>query len=264
MSATSIQFIGLFVVMMNSGAGLHIILPHFPETVFANHVSVIQFDPNQVKSISWPGVISCGPNGSLQCAPVDLETITFSGAIDPAPVDVIGNISHLRCCCASMTDILAKYKDPAASGKLSAHIFVDRGVAQALPDPNGRTDTWVTMHSTSSTGITLRASSGSTSLNIVFNAGAQFQILNTILDSTSPSPTVPPHFLAYYLMGVGSSSCTSLPTDGPPCAPRATECVAPKVKQSASIRRGAATQSNKTIHATTLETDPNCSNSHWP
>ncbi len=34
MSVTSIQFIGLFVVMMNSGAGLHILLPHFPGTPF--------------------------------------------------------------------------------------------------------------------------------------------------------------------------------------------------------------------------------------
>lgn len=260
MSVTSIQFIGLFVVMMNSGAGLHILLPHFPGTPYEEHVSVIQFDPNQVASFSWSGVTNCGPNGSLRCAPIDLETITFSGALDPAPVDIIGNISHLRCCCASMTDILPKYKDPAATGKLSAHIFVGQGIAEAITGADGRTDTWVTMHSTASTGITLHAGSGATSPNIVFNAGAQFVISNTTTPSTSS-----PHFLAYYLMGVGSSECTSVPTDGPPCAPRSTECAAlPKVKNSAGTRRKATATSIKKLHSTPLETDPNCSNSHWP
>jgi hypothetical protein len=263
MSATSIQFIGLFVVMMNSGAGLHILLPHFPGTPFEEHVSVIQFDPNQVASLSWPGVTNCGLNGSLRCAPIDLETITFSGALDPAPVDIIGKISHLRCCCPSMTDILPKYKDPAATGKQSAHIFVGQGIAEAITGTDGRTDTWVTMHSTTSAGITLHGGSGTTSPNIVFNSGAQFTILNT----TTPSESAPPHFLAYYLMGVGSSECTSVPTDGPPCAPRATECAAvpkPKVMNSASTRRKAIATSIKKVHPITLETDPNCSNSHWP
>jgi len=207
MSVTSIQFIGLFVVIMNSGAGLHILLPHFPGTPFADHVSVIQFNPAQVSSSSWPGVTACGPDGTLRCAPIDLETITFTGAIDPAPVDIIGSIPHLRCCCASMTDILTKYKDPAATGKLSAHIFVEQGVAEALTGANGRTDTWVTMHSADPSGITLRGIAGTSSFNIVFNAGAQFAIMNDATSATTP------HFLAYYLMGVGSSSCTSVPSD---------------------------------------------------
>src|SRR3954465_7448212 len=82
MSVTSIQFIGLFVVMMNSGTGLHILLPHFPGTPYANHVSVIQYSPDQVSSATWPGVTPCGPNDSMRCAPVSTETITFGGATD--------------------------------------------------------------------------------------------------------------------------------------------------------------------------------------
>ncbi|HEX3579313.1 MAG TPA: hypothetical protein VHY33_12185 [Thermoanaerobaculia bacterium] len=259
MSVTSIQFIGLFVVMMNSGAGLHILLPHFPGTPFENHVSVIQYDPNQVSSASWPGITSCGPNDSLRCAPIDLETITFSGATDPAPVDVIGSISHLRCCCAPMTDILPKYKDPAATGKLSAHIFLEKGIAEAITNGNSRTDTWITMHSTDTAGITLIGNTGSSSFNIVFKPAAQFQVLN----STVSTSTTPPHFLAYYLMGSGSSSCTSLPADGPPCAPRATECVLPR-KQStkAAARRRVALK--RPVKVSPLEVDSECSNSHWP
>ena len=264
MSVTSIQFIGLFVVIMNSGSGLHILLPHFPDTPFADHVSVIQYNPTQVSSSSWPGATACGSDGSLRCVPIDLETITFSGAADPAPVDIIGSIPHLRCCCASMTDILTKYKDPAATGKLSAHIFVERGIAEAITGSDGRTDTWVTMHSLNSAGITLHGSAGSSSFDIVFNAGAQF----TILNNTVSTPTTPPHFLAYYLMGVGSKSCTSVPSDGPPCAPQATECVIPKAtakKQvTAARRRPVAPQAIKKPRLVALEVDSNCSNTHWP
>jgi hypothetical protein len=253
MSVTSIQFIGLFVVMMNSGAGLHILLPHFPGTPYAAHTSVIQYDPNQVSSATWPGVAICGPNGSFRCAPINVETITFSGAIDPAPVDIVGSISHLRCCCASMTDLLPKYKDPSAAGKLSAHIFVGLGVAEAIAAGNGRVDTWVTMHSINPTGITMTANAGkSGSFNIVFKPGAQFTILNT---TSNMLPTS--HFLAYYLMGTGSSGCTAIPTDGPPCAPQTMECPIPKKSASTATKRSVK-------KVTVQDVDENCANSHFP
>lgn len=253
MSVTSIQFIGLFVVMMNSGSGLHILLPHFPGTVYASHTSVIQYSPDQVTSSTWPGVAICGPSGSLRCAPINVETITFTGAIDPPPVDIIGAISHLRCCCASMTDILPKYKDPSASGKLSAHIFVGLGIAEAIAAGNGRVDTWVTMHSVNPTGITMTANAGtSASFNIVFKPGAQFSILNS---ATTPSTSG--DFRAYYLMGIGSSGCTSVPSDGPPCAPQTTECVILKKPGSSLTKRSV----KKVLP---LDVDENCANSHWP
>jgi hypothetical protein len=253
MSVTSIQFIGLIVVMMNTGAGLHILVPHFPGTPYADHTSVVQYDPNQVTSTTWPGVVSCGPNGSLRCAPINVETITFSGAIDPPPVDILGPISHLRCCCASMIDLLPKYKDPNATGKLSAHIFVGLGVAEAIAAENGRVDTWVTMHSVKTTGITMTANAGSSSsFNIAFKPGAQFTILNTMSDTLLTS-----HFLAYYLMGIGSSNCTAVPTDGPPCAPRTTECILPKRTVTAAASRPVKKVTPKVI-------DENCANSHFP
>ena len=253
MSVTSIQFIGLFVVMMNTGAGLHILVPHFPGTPYADHTSVVQYDPNQVASITWPGIVSCGPSGSLRCAPINIETITFSGAIDPAPVDIVGAISHLRCCCASMIDLLPKYKDPNASGKLSAHIFVGLGVAEAIAAEKGRVDTWVTMHSLNPTGITMTANAGtSSSFKIAFKPGAQFTILNTTSDTLLTS-----HFLAYYLMGIGSSDCTAVPSGGGQCAPRTTECMVPK-----RAVRAAATQSPKKVMPKL--TDENCANTHFP
>jgi hypothetical protein len=253
MSVTSIQFIGLFVVMMNTGAGLHILVPHFPDTPYANHTSIVQYDPSQVTSATWPGVVTCGPKGSLRCAPINIETITFSGAIDPPPVDIVGAIPHLRCCCASMTDILPKYKDPNASGKLAAHIFVGLGVAEAIPAKNGRVDTWVTMHSVSPTGITMTANAGSIgSFNIVFKPGAQFSILNTTSETLLTS-----HFPAYYLMGVGSSDCTAVPTDGSLCAPRTTECALSKRTVTA-----AATRSVKKVNP--LDVNEDCANSHFP
>jgi len=259
MSVTSIQFIGLFVVMMNSGAGIHILLPHFPGTPFADHVSAIQYDPTQVASITWPGATACGPTGSLRCVPINLETITFAGAVDPSTTDVVGAIPHLRCCCSSMTDILPKYKDPTATGKLSAHIFVAQGVAEAITDPNGRTDTWVTMHSTGLVGITLTANAGTAgSVNIVFKPGATFAIMNT-MPSTE---TTPPHFLAYYLMGVGSSTCTSLPSGGPPCAAQTTECSILK-KQTTKALTPSLKKGSRVV-ATVTELDMDCSNSHFP
>lgn len=265
MSLTSIQFIGLFVVMMNSGAGLHILLPHFPGTPYADHTSVIQYNPDQVSTATWPGVTACGPNNSLRCAPIAVETITFLGASDPSPKDIIGDIPHLRCCCASMTDIFAKYKDPTATGKVSAHLFITQGVAEAITGANGRTDTWVTMHSVDPTGITVAANDGSTSFTIVFKPGAQFAILNSVPGTS----TAPQHFLAYYLMGVGSSSCTSVPSNGPPCAPRATECVVSKItsrKQSstAAKRRSVGTKSIGRLTPRPMSFDSDCSNTHWP
>jgi hypothetical protein len=262
MSVTSIQFIGLFVVMMNSGAGLHIVLPHFPDTPFADHISVIQYTPEQVVSTSWPGVTACGPNDSLRCAPIDVETITFSGASDPAPTDIIGAMPHLRCCCQSMTDILAKYKDPKATGKLSAHIFIERGIAEAITASNGRVDTWVTEHSADPAGITLTGTNASGSFNIVFKPGAQFMILNSM-----PESPAMPHFLAYYLMGVGSDKCTSTPTSDSACAPRLTECVIRKAVASTARKPAVKPPSGASPvrkHVSPLESTGDCSNSHWP
>jgi hypothetical protein len=263
MSVTSIQFIGLFVVMMNTGAGLHILLPHFPGTPYANHTSVIQYAPQQVVSTSWPNVAACGPNGSLRCAPIDIETITFSGATDPPPTDIIGDIPHLRCCCQSMSDILAKYKDPTAAGKLSAHIFIEHGIVEAITSTTGRVDTWVTAHSVDPSGITLAAKNANGSFNIVFRPGAQFSILNSM-----PEDPASPHFLAYYLMGTGSANCTSTPTNDAACVPRATECAFRKAvatTQRKSPSKAAAIGS-KTRHTgvSVMETTIDCSNTHWP
>lgn len=264
MSITSIQFIGLFVVIMNSGAGLHILLPHFPDTPYADHTSVIQYAPEQVVSASWPGVTACGPNGSLRCAPIDIETITFSGASDPPPTDVIGNIPHLRCCCPSMTDILPKYKDPKAAGKVAAHIFIERGIAEAIAATNGRVDTWVTEHTLDTSGITVTGNNASGSFNIVFKAGAQFSILNSM-----PESPAMPHFLAYYLMGVGSANCTSTPTNDAACAPRATECVVLRKSVATTARKPAVKPTPIIPRAprkglSILEATVDCSNSHWP
>jgi hypothetical protein len=266
MSVTSIQFIGLFVVMMNSGAGLHIVLPHFPGTPFADHVSMIQYDPNQIVTTTWPGIAECGPNNSLRCASINLETITFSGATDPAPTDILGAMPHLRCCCTSMSDILAKYKDPNATGKVASHIFVAQGIAEAITDDTGRTDTWVTMHSVDPVGITLTASAGTEgSFSIVFKPGAQFTIQNSVSTPTTSSR----HFVAYYLMGIGSSGCTSVPSDGAPCAPRATECVVSKTSakkqvKSASQAKSMSTAAIHPLHVQRASIDSDCSNSHWP
>ncbi|HSY50580.1 MAG TPA: hypothetical protein VLC46_17375 [Thermoanaerobaculia bacterium] len=285
MSVTSIQFVGLFVVMMNSGAGLHILLPHFPDSPYADHVSVIQYDPAQVSSLTWPGVTTCGPSGSLRCAPIDVETITFSGATDPSPSDIIGAIPHLQCCCPSMTDILSTYKDPNATGKLSAHIFVTQGVAEAITNSDGRTDTWVTMHSSDPAGITLTANAGTTgAVNIVFVPGAQFSILNSAISTE----TTPPHFLAYYLMGVGSSDCTAVPSDGPPCA-ASTGCTPAKKKSVKTAKPSVSTKPSVNAAKPSASTKPvvkaakpsvntkqppiptsirdlgvDCSNSHFP
>jgi hypothetical protein len=264
MSATSIQFIGLFVVMMNGSAGLHILLPHFPGTPYADHVSVIQYSPDQVSSTTWPGSAACAWNASLQCAPIAVETIAFSGASDPTPPDIIGNISHLTCCCASMTDILPKYKDPIAADKLSAHLFVDHGVAEAIAASNGRIDTWVTMHTIDPAGITVTGSNGTSTFNIVFRSGARFAILNSI----PPTPDGPNHFLAYYLMGVGSSTCTAVPTDGPPCAPNATACpVLRNVLKAAKAAPPKKTKSHakrRILVPKILAVDLDCANSHFP
>lgn len=265
MSATSIQFIGLFVVMLNSGVGLHILLPHFPGTPYANHVSVIQYSPAQVSSSSWPGVTACGPDNSLRCAPVSLETITFTGATDPMPEGIVGDIPHLRCCCASMTDILPKYKDPTNTGKQSAHIFVGQGVAEAITGTDGRTDTWLTMHSVDPVGITVTANAGTSgSYNIVFKPGATFTIQNEVMPTNGAN-----HFLAYYLMGVGSGSCTSVPSDGPPCAARSSECTvsrtAPATKK-VTLRPRHLVKTNVRVGSRliTESLDSDCSNTHWP
>lgn len=260
MSVTSIQFVGLFVVLMNTGAGLHILLPHFPGTPFAGHVSVIQYSPGDVLNSTWPGVTNCGPNGSLRCAPINLETITFTGAVDPSPSDIVGAVPHLRCCCASMTDILPKYKDPAAAGKLSAHIFIEHGVAEAITTAEGRVDTWVTMHSTNPGGITATANAGTSgSVNIVFKPGAQFQILN----SMTSTQTTPSHFLAYYLMGSGSAACTAVPSGGSPCAPQTAECAVAK-KKAVPVKPLASKKQSGDVHTGVLDLDLDCSTSRFP
>jgi hypothetical protein len=263
MSVTSIQFIGLFVVMMNTGSGLHIVLPHFPGTPYEEHTSVIQYAPGVVVSTSWPGTAACGADGSLRCAPIDVETITFSGASDPSPTDIIGNIPHLRCCCQSMTGILPKYNDPTATGKVSAHIFIERGVAEAITASNGRVDTWVTAHSMDPAGITLIGNNASGSFNIVFKPGAQFTILNSM-----PEDPAMPHFLAYYLMGTGSANCTSTPTNDQACAPRAAECsvrkTAARAPRKPAVKPAAIHPMVRRKQASPLEATPDCSNSHWP
>jgi len=262
MSVTSIQFIGLFVVMMNGANGLHILLPHFPGTIYEEHISVIQFSSTQMSSMTWPNVKACADDPSLLCAPIDIETITFSGAVDPPPPDVTGNIPRLRCCCASMTDIQSKYKDVKATDKVAAHIFIDKGVAEAMPASNSRVDTWVTMHSTGA--ITVTGDTGKTTFNIVFKPGAQFSIKNDM-----PPTTPPPHFRAYYLMGIGSSKCTAVPSDGPPCAPSATACLLPKTSASSLAKPSASKRTKakaplKQSGVSIESVDVDCSNTHWP
>jgi hypothetical protein len=261
MLATSIQFIGIFVIMANTGGGLHILLPHFPGTPYAEHTSAIQFSSTQVASMNWPNVKPCVDNPALQCAPIDIETITFSGAVDPAPLDVIGNMPRLRCCCSSMTDIQAKYKDPQSPDRVAAHILVDNGVAEAIAGANTRIDTRVTMHTAAPAGITVTGSTGKTTFKIVFNPGVQFSILNDM------PPTTPSHFLAYYLMGVGSSKCTALPSAGGSCAPSAPGCVLPKTLAKTVAPKTAKVAASPSRTKTRLSIDSvdiDCSNSHWP
>jgi len=261
MLATSIQFIGIFVIMANVGGGLHILLPHFPNTPYAEHTSAIQFVSTQVSSMNWPNVKPCADNSSLLCAPIDIETITFTGANDPPPPDVIGNIPRLKCCCASMTDIQTKYKDPQAPDKVAAHILVDQGVAEAISGANMRIDTWVTMHTVSPLGITVTGNNGKTTFKVVFKPGAQFSIRNDF------PLTTPSHFLAYYLMGIGSSKCTATPSGGGPCAPSAPGCVVPKslTKTAApKTSRVAASPLRPKGQASIESVDIDCSNTHWP
>jgi len=108
---------------------------------------------------------------------------------------------------------------------------------------------------------------GSTSFNIVFKPGAQFSILNSMPDS----PTIPPHFLAYYLMGTGSANCTATPTTESACAPRSTECVVAKASTTTRRKPTAPAKGKRRVPKpkghqvlTTEETNADCSNSHWP
>ena len=96
--------------------------------------------------MNWPNVKPCADNARCNARPIDIETITFSGASDPAPPDIIGNIPHLRCCCASMTDIQAKYKDPNATTRLPRTSSWTKGSLRPSRPSIGRIDTWVTMH----------------------------------------------------------------------------------------------------------------------
>jgi len=262
MLVTSVQFIGIFVIMATTGGGLHIILPHFPDTPYAAHTSVIQFSSSQVSSMTWPNVTACTDNSSMLCAPINIETITFAGADDPPPPDVIGNIPRLKCCCASMTGIQAKYKDPQSPDKVAAHIMVTKGVAEAIPDSvTSRIDTWITMHTLDPAGITVTGNNGTATFNIVFKAGAQFRILNDF------PPTTPSHFLAYYLMGIGSSQCTAVPSSGGPCAPSASGCLVSKSvnnKVTPKTTRVAGVAARPKPRATIESVDLDCSNSHWP
>jgi hypothetical protein len=260
MFTTSIQFIGIFVFIANTGGGLHVLLPHFPGTPYADHTSAIQFIPAQVTSMDWPNVKPCADDTSLLCAPIDIETITFAGAEDPAPADVIGNIPHLRCCCTPMTGIQAKYKDPQSPDKVAAHILIDKGVAEAMAAANTRVDTWVTMHTIGPSGITVTGSTGKTTFKIVFKAGAQLSFVND-MPATTPS-----HFLAYYLLGVGSGNCTALPSAGPPCAP-STGCVA-TARSKSPVKAAAPKTANlaapRRLIASPKSVDTDCSNSRWP
>jgi hypothetical protein len=118
----------------------------------------------------------------------------------------------------------------------------------------------VTMHSTGLAGITVTANAGTSgAVSIVFKPGATFAILNT-MPSTE---TTPPHFLAYYLMGVGSGTCTSVPSDGPPCAAQTTECVVTK-KQTTKAVTSAVRKKRPPVTAIVTEIDMDCSNSHFP
>jgi hypothetical protein len=110
-------------------------------------------------------------------------------------------------------------------------------------------------------GITVVGNNASGSFNIVFKPGAQFSILNSMPESPTMS-----HFLAYYLMGVGSAKCTSTPTNDPACAPRATECIlrTPVSATRKQPMKPAVVGPMPHVKVSPLAATLDCSNSHWP
>jgi hypothetical protein len=277
-TATTIQFVGLFIVMLQGGGtgGLHILMSHYPS--LPDHQTVIAYNPKQLAALPvWnPPPVDCVVGGQkLTCAQVGVQTIRFSGQNDPAPGQLIGAISHLTCCCPAATKPKAAFFDDSIppAERASAHVFIDQGVAEAITDKEtGRTDAVVTMHTADSAGITITATLPTETSTLVFNSGATVYFANTAPMQSMEKP----HFYSYYDAFEGvpcQSDSKAKPTAGPPCAASLNACLLPEKAQAAKrpkrnaydlVKAGKIKLAGNKRHRVFFDVGADCSNSHFP
>jgi len=277
--ATTIQFVGLFIIMLQGGGtgGLHILMSHYPS--LPDHQTVIAYDPKELAAPPvWnPPPAECTVGGrKFTCVQVGVQTIRFSGQNDPPPGDIIGSISHISCCCAAANTPKPVYVDdslPPATRK-SAHVFIDQGIAEAITDKTtGRTDTVVTMHTPDKAGITITATLPTETSTLVFKPGATVVFANT---APMMSPLEKPHFYSYYDAFQGDpcqADPKAKPTAGPPCSAKVTPCPFPNgkgktVKRPARnafdlVKAGKLKPAKPRRHIP-FDVGADCSNSHFP
>jgi hypothetical protein len=265
---TTIKFIGLLVVMLTN-PGARVIMGQFPGT---GHDSFIAYSHDQyVSNSNWPAAGKFTLDGvQYDYVMVNKENVSFTGPTAPF-LNGIGNMPHLQCCCPTMAGFQTAYGDPnePEKTKKAAHFTIANGTLETYVEPTGAVSTLLTM--TGPSQLKIRGTAGTTSREVVVNAGAKVIVGNSSLAAIKGAPAADhDDFLLYYKMGIDSAACTSQPTSGPPCAPRATACdvpvtaVAATQPAMATRRRAAVTPKNRRRVSQVESVTINCSTSTWP
>ncbi|MEK6374846.1 MAG: hypothetical protein AABO58_19370 [Acidobacteriota bacterium] len=282
---TTLQFLGLFVVLYTDGIGYQMLMPDFPN-LQPRHTAVIAYldgtrDDTGSPS-AWPQ-----ERGSVNIYGVEYkyvkvkkENIAITGSTDAPPLNLKEKIPHLTCCCPQFVEGFKEdFSNPNMVGPLkrSAHVYVNNGTATVQTDVNGAMYTQVKMSTVGNGGVTVRGTTadGGNVLTIVFKPGATVIFANSSFETTPPLPqkvhklAEQDHFQAYYDMGKATSGCNAVPSQGGTCAGTITACPVTKAKPTSGTKRAShAHEIEKALSGRksdgTLFVSIDCSNSQYP
>lgn len=270
-----IKFVGLLIVTQLSGTGAQVVMSHIPGMV-PYHNAIIAYNDGSRIGGDWQEIGSfTAPDGEkFNYVNVDAENVTFNGPNDKF-VNAIGDMPHLSCCCPEMKGMLPEYgnKDQSAATKASAQFILNKGIYTSFIETSNSVATLLALANDAAVDLTVEGAvpGTSTKRTIVLKPGAKLIVANTPIAALEGGHVPDTHndFQAFYNTGVTSAACRLMPSDGPPCAPRADPCSTTASKKSA---RAKLTETHKALiekarhwsGRTAMITDVNCSSSQWP
>lgn len=278
---TTIKFIGLIVTtLLNppNPPGAQLIMGDFPVSV-PPHLRIIAYQQGSRinPDIEWPKVGSFNSGGTTyDYVAVTLENITITGPTS-AFDNQMGAIPHLTCCCSAFTNGFSPaWGDPNAALdiKKSAYFTFNNGTYTTVEESTKAISTVLLI--ADNVNITFTGQLGAVTKTLVIRPFSNIMVANEPLavleGSTVHAAAV--DFTNYYLMGIGTQDCTSIPSGGPPCAPQTASCPAatPELRSTAMKRSTKAVKKPKLSAAKRkrlnsmleLMVDVNCSSSAWP
>jgi hypothetical protein len=243
MDATTIRFIGLFVMLLKA-PDYQILMPHF-QHLAVKHESVIAYrakDRDKSQS-NWAGAGKFWIGDERwEYVVVHKQAITVDGNGELPNKDPLNKLPHLSCCCAAYIHhgIKEEYwqRDWPPDKKKGAQVSIKKGKAEVVLGPEvepphhaRRRDMLFRLDGPG--GVTITGTQGEGQPpghvdKIVFHPGAQIVFGNTALciikHEQCETKMHPGDFAAYYRMAFENNDCKGGPSECKTCKDSETAC----------------------------------------